>query len=127
MPDALVAILGRVLATGSKSTVLVSLSWFVAVCAAFSILSFTVPAAALLGYAMGGLAILGGLSFLGAYWLFAFKNPEALRSEQFSLKRMAMEKGYFGDDISGYKKIDDAIEISDVAETNDGENEKGGR
>jgi hypothetical protein len=39
--------------------------------------------------------------FLGAYIYFARTNPDALRSEQFSLSKLAIEKGMVGDTLSG--------------------------
>jgi hypothetical protein len=41
--------------------------------------------------------ILFGFSFI----FFVFKDPDALRSERYSLSKMAIEKGLIGDDIKG--------------------------
>ena len=41
-----------------------------------------------------------------AYIFFMFKNPDALRSEDFSLHKLAMEKGLYGDSIHGLNTID---------------------
>jgi len=41
--------------------------------------------------------ILFGFSFV----FFVFKDPDALRSEKYSLSKMAIEKGLLGDDIKG--------------------------
>lgn len=39
--------------------------------------------------------------YLGAYIYFMFKNPDALRSETFTLRKMAIEKSLHGDDLTG--------------------------
>ncbi len=36
-----------------------------------------------------------------AYIYFMLKNPDALRSESFELKKMAMERGFYGDSMQG--------------------------
>jgi hypothetical protein len=40
--------------------------------------------------------------FLAAYVFLLIKNPDALRSEEFSLSKMALEKGLIGDTTSGF-------------------------
>ena len=39
--------------------------------------------------------------YLIAYIYFAFKNPDELRSESYSIQKLAIEKGFIGDSISG--------------------------
>lgn len=41
------------------------------------------------------------LLFLSSYVYFMRTNPDALRSEQFSLSKLAIEKGLIGDTLSG--------------------------
>ena len=58
-------------------------------------------------------AILLGLSvaiFLASYIYFALKNPDALRSERFTLSKMAIEKNLIGDDVAGLVELDDVAE-----------------
>jgi len=43
------------------------------------------------------------LTFIVAYIYFLKTNPDALRSESFTLKKMAMELGLVGDNITGLK------------------------
>jgi hypothetical protein len=40
-------------------------------------------------------------AFLLAYFLFALKNPDLLRSEHYSLSKLAIQQGVRGDSISG--------------------------
>jgi hypothetical protein len=45
-------------------------------------------------------AVLGCISFtayIAAYFLFAFKDPDSLRSEDYGLKKIALEKGLIFD------------------------------
>jgi hypothetical protein len=41
------------------------------------------------------------LLFLAAYIFFMIRDPEALRSERYSIQKMAIEKGLIGDDLHG--------------------------
>jgi hypothetical protein len=91
-------------ATRSKSTVLKSLTGFICVTGLLALLAYSNPAASWLGLAFGVMALLGMVSFLAAYWYFAITNSEALRSEHFTLEKMAIEKGFRGDDVTGYMK-----------------------
>lgn len=42
------------------------------------------------------------LVFLGAYIYLLLRDPDALRSEEFSLNKMALEKGLVGDSTHGF-------------------------
>jgi hypothetical protein len=41
------------------------------------------------------------LVFLGAYIYLLLKMPDALRSEQYMLSKLALEKGMIGDNVAG--------------------------
>lgn len=43
--------------------------------------------------------------YLVAYIYFALTDKDALRSEKFYLHKMALQKGFVGDDSSGYIKV----------------------
>ncbi len=45
------------------------------------------------------------LLYLVAYVFFALTDKDALRSEKFFLQKMAIEKGFIGDDLTGYIKV----------------------
>jgi hypothetical protein len=47
--------------------------------------------------------------FLIAYVYFARVNPDSLRSEQFSLSKLAIEKGLVGDSLSGLRPSPDFL------------------
>lgn len=46
------------------------------------------------------------LLFLFAYIFCLFRNPDALRSESFSIQKLAIEKGVYGDSTTGMIKIE---------------------
>lgn len=88
-------------AKGARSTALHSLQW------ALGLLLASLPTLAWakaqdwLFVLIIGMIVFVLLVFLGAYIYLLLRNPDALRSEEFSLSKMAMEKGLVGDNISG--------------------------
>jgi membrane protein implicated in regulation of membrane protease activity len=46
------------------------------------------------------------LAYVGAYLFFMLKNPDALRSERFTLSKMQIEKSQIGDTLHGFKSGD---------------------
>jgi len=62
------------------------------------------------------------LTFLGAYIFLLFKDRDALRSEQYSLSKMAIERGLIGDDVTGLlEENEQTKEIVDARVVNDDE------
>src|SRR5688572_24932875 len=88
-------------AKGARSTALHALQW------ALGMLLASVTACLWVGAPIWLLVtVLGGaglvlLVFLGAYVFLLLRNPDALRSENFSLSKMAIEKGLVGDSTYG--------------------------
>jgi hypothetical protein len=58
---------------------------------------------------LSGCLVLLVLGFLGAYAYFALNNPDALRTERYTLTKLAIEQHLRGDDLAG---ITEAIEMS---------------
>lgn len=54
---------------------------------------------------MGGFVV----AYMAAYFILLFKNPDALRSERFTLSKMALEKSVTGDSLAGFT----ALELGD--------------
>ena len=57
------------------------------------------------------LAVLSGinfLTFLFSYLFLLFNDRDALRSERFTLSKMAIEKTLTGDSLAGFKMIQDS-------------------
>jgi len=45
--------------------------------------------------------------YLFGYIYFMFKNPDALRSERFTLSKMAIEKSIVGDTLQGFSQVEE--------------------
>ena len=105
MADQFIQTLQQALQRNAKSTVLKSLGWLVAI-----LLSGTVASSHYGNdkWLVVLFAILAGISilvYIAAFVFFAIKNPDLLRSEKYSIQKMAIEHGFIGDDMSGLIKI----------------------
>jgi uncharacterized membrane protein YdbT with pleckstrin-like domain len=105
-------------ASGSKSTILKPLTWFI------SLLAGAIITCAWLKvheWIIVFFAILVGIAFvvfLCAYVYCLFTNPDAIRSEKFSIQKMAIERGIFGDSSSGtfvFEKGDNTISLPSIS------------
>ncbi len=54
------------------------------------------------------------LLLIVAYTYFMIKNPDALRSETFSLAKTALEKQVVGDSLSGLRQVVDIMDASEA-------------
>jgi hypothetical protein len=61
------------------------------------------------------------LGFLAAYAYFAIKNPDALRTERYTLTKLAIEQYMSGDDEVGLTKVDVTTAIGAAAKESVGE------
>lgn len=105
-------LLQRALAQGSRSTVLNPLAWLIGICAVASIAAFSCKSPAWLGIMFGGLAGISIILYLVAYIYFGLTDKDALRSERFSIQKMAIQKGFIGDNLTGYFKAPDTLRSS---------------
>lgn len=92
-------------ATGSKSTVLKPLGWAIAICisAMLSAAFFKLASWMIIFF-----AILTGLLIILYFFSYIYclcKDRDALRSESYSIQKMAIEKGMVGDDTSGVFEV----------------------
>ena len=55
---------------------------------------------------LGTFAGLFVIAFLAAYFILLFRNPDALRSERFTLSKMAMERSVTGDSLKGFTEAE---------------------
>ena len=53
------------------------------------------------------LAAIAILFYLGAYVYFASRDPDALRSERYSIQKLAIERGFIGDSTAGNVNLKD--------------------
>lgn len=87
---------------GYKSTALSPLGWALAILVGGLVWAQRAQAPAWISEFLGVLIALDLLAYLVAYFIFLFKSPEFLRSERYSLSKMAIEKSIKGDNIAGF-------------------------
>jgi hypothetical protein len=104
--EQLKSLLSRSQASGSKSTVMSDLRWFVAILLAALVFGKKYEIAYWLQVVIAIILGLAAMLYLGVYVYFAIQNPDALRSETFSLRKMEIEKTIIGDNIAGFATID---------------------
>jgi len=99
----------RFLSGGSRSTALRPLGWLLGLLFTATIASFVYGCPSWIGtcFAIGSFAAVA--LYIIAYIYFAFTDKDALRSETYHIQKMAIERGFFGDDISGIHKFSDII------------------
>lgn len=88
-------------AKGARSTALHSLQWVLGILlSAIPVCVFS-KAPEWVVVAIVAAAGLCFLTFIASYVFLLFSNPDALRSETFTLSKMAIEKGLVGDSLIG--------------------------
>ncbi|MGI8773202.1 MAG: hypothetical protein ACR2JE_17400 [Acidobacteriaceae bacterium] len=98
----------------SRSTTLQPLVWLIIVVAGVFMGAAKYIPGSWIPSAVLGLIALVVLAFIGAFMYFMVKNPDALRSERFTLDKMALQQSRTGDDISGFKErplIDETAKV----------------
>ena len=103
------ALLQQASAEGSRSTALKPLGWLVGMLCAASIamFSFSNPIPLWAGITFVALTATTVAGYLIAYFYLMLKDRDALRSERYSIQKLAIEKGIVGDNISGVLQIDE--------------------
>jgi hypothetical protein len=114
-------VFARSVASGSRSTVLHSLHWLFAIvlAALMTALRLNGPWQLLLM-----LSICAGAAFVldcFAFVYFMFVNPDALRTERFTLEKMRLEKGLMGDTLSGLRELKAGEVVDGVTQSQSGE------
>ena len=95
------ALLQQATAQGSRSTVLRPLGWLVGICAPGLLVAVELSAPT---WVIVTFAVFMGLTivlYLGSYTYCLFTDKEALRSERYSIQKLAIEKGIVGDSHAG--------------------------
>ena len=101
------SLLQQATAQGSRANALNPLAWAFALA-----LSALLVAARISGAPQWLLVLLGiavaatGLGFIVAYFILLFVDRDALRSERFTLSKLAIEKSVTGDSLRGFTAID---------------------
>lgn len=113
-PELIRAFISQASASGARSTALQPLAWLSGILTVGLVLAPSWNPPAWLLVFMAGLLGISVVIFLGSYIYFAAKQPDALRSEKFTLSKMAMEKNLIGDSRSGLLEVSE-IEVSGKA------------
>lgn len=92
---------------GSRSTALKPLGWLVAMLASTTLAAFYWTTPRWIGTIFAIFTIITVITYLGSYLYFLIKDPDALRSERYSLQKLAIEKGLYGDNLIGRITLDD--------------------
>lgn len=88
-------------AEGSKSTAMQPLAWAIGLLLTATLFAFYFKTPEWVGQILIGLCIIMVLLYIGAYIYFMLKDPDALRSERYTLKKMEIQKGFQGDNLTG--------------------------
>lgn len=96
-------------ATLSRSDALKPLAWLIALLLAAIALSSWVRAPEWLLISESVMLVCSVLLYLGAYIFCLITDPDALRSEKYSLQKLALEQHLIGDSTTGLFRADEAI------------------
>jgi hypothetical protein len=105
-------------AKGSRSTILRPLAWFIGICVTATMGAVEVRAPAWITVSFAIFGSLGMLLYLGTYLYCLFsKKEDLLRSETYSIQKLAIERGFVGDSTEGIFRVDptkeDIVQYSD--------------
>jgi glucan phosphoethanolaminetransferase (alkaline phosphatase superfamily) len=111
-------------AQGTKSTILRPLQWMVLVLALalLGALKYQSPTWLLVALFVSLLLLVIALLVAYFYCLFSGKQPliDALRTEHYSIQKLAIEKGYVGDSLTGLSKLEDGTGVRPISEDRKG-------
>lgn len=103
-------------ASGAKSTILKPITWFISLLVAGLMCALYFKANNLIIVFFIILISFACAIFFFAFIFCLFKNPDALRSETYSIQKMAIEKGIFGDTNSGTFLIEQEKDMNKIDE-----------
>jgi len=103
--ELILSLFQRASAQGSRSTAMNPLIWLAGM--VLVSLLWAAGSPSLPHWVPAFLAVAAGfvvIAFLVAYFYLARKDPDLLRSERFTLSKMALQRSMEGDDLTGLKK-----------------------
>lgn len=98
-------LLSRSTADGSRTNVLNHLQWMIAALIAVLVSASLFGISEKLIWLFAVLLCVFIICYLITHFYFMFKNPDALRSEKFTIQKMALERGLIGDNVIGMHEI----------------------
>lgn len=93
----------------SRSNALNPLAWLAAMLLSTTLISFYLNLPVWTTYAFTSLTVFVVLVYIGAYLYLLCVDRDALRSEKYSIDKLAIEKGVFGDNLTGQIESIDQI------------------
>lgn len=103
------ALLQQISSEGKRSTAMQPLIWLLSILLFGTLSSFYFSLPIWVGKILIGLVVLIILVFVGVYIYLMLTNSDALRSEKYSLNKMAIQKSILGDDLTGIVIDNDTI------------------
>ena len=101
------SLLQQATAQGSRANALNPLAWAFALSLSALLIAARIPSVPPWILALLGIAVSGtGIGFLVAYFILLFVDRDALRSERFTLSKMAIEKSVTGDSLKGFAPME---------------------
>ena len=98
--------------SGSRSTILKPLLWGISICLSAMVVLVKAGSPEWMLMGLGIIIVALIVTILFAYLFCLFKDRDALRSEKYSIQKIAMEKGLYGDDKSGiFEKVESSKKI----------------
>jgi len=106
----------RASADGQRSTALKPVQWLFGISTSGVVLTSWTKGPTWVLIVLSVLACIAVALFLVGYIYFMLKSPDALRSERYSLSKMAIERGLVGDDVVGLiDRVDEGAVIAHPA------------
>lgn len=124
MADQITEILQKALLQNAKSTVLKALAWLVGLLLTGTICASRFGMDKWLVVLLASLDCLAVIVYIAGFIFFAIKDPEQLRSEKYSIQKLAIERGFIGDNLSGYRKMTDVADAPLITDNKSGEKGK---
>jgi hypothetical protein len=90
----------------SRSTALQPLGWLLGIVLSVLLFSLATNPPAYVIYILLTFAGIILLTYIGAYLYFMIRLPDALRSEKYTLSKMAIERSVTGDNLAGFLEPD---------------------
>jgi hypothetical protein len=101
------SLLQQATAQGSRANALNPLAWAFGLSLSALLVAARISGAPQWLLVLLGVAVAGtGIAFLVAYFILLFVDRDALRSERFTLSKLAIENGVTGDSLRGFTALD---------------------
>jgi hypothetical protein len=114
-------LLSKSTANGSRTNALNHLQWMIAAFLAALLMASKYALAQSIIWLIAIVLCILILCYLGTHFYFMVKDPDALRSEKFTIQKMAIERGLVGDSIMGMREVTRGIASTNTLSDNSDE------